>query len=165
MKINSIILSWDFFLALTLSIFVFCILPDQKSISLATSVYGVGISVLSIVFSIFFAALAIIISSGDNEFIQFLELEKNIYTNIIATFIFTIGTLFGALLLSLALYFYTNTFPDEAVAFQSKLIPIFIFFFLYSLLAAAISIFDSIRYAEYRTKFIQKLEKRKIQSS
>jgi hypothetical protein len=60
MKITpkQIILSWDFLLSIGITIFFAIVLSDSVSSEFAKDVYGVGISVLSIVFSVYWAVLS-----------------------------------------------------------------------------------------------------------
>ncbi len=59
----------DIVLAIVSAIF----LPSCVSNDLVAGYYSIGISVLSIVFSIYFAALAIIIASPPDDFVKFME--------------------------------------------------------------------------------------------
>jgi hypothetical protein len=154
MKIKDIFYSWDFILALLSSILILILLPYRIANEFAHDIYGIGISVLSIVFSVYFAALAIMIASSDDDFIRFLE-EEGDYTAIISTFKFSLLILFVALLYSLAIY----TVSSAQLAMDCKNQPfwwfvIFTFLFLWGLFAAANSTYDSITYAKFRTKFL-----------
>lgn len=131
-------------------------LPYQLPTDLAKDYYGIGISVLSIVFSVFFAALAVIITASDDDFVSFLDAEGD-YTELIFNFRFTLGLLFFALIYSLALYAYTAARISNSVKHQrSPFVIAFSFLFLWALFAAACSAYDAIKYAEYRKKFLQK---------
>ncbi len=72
-KVKSIIVSWDFILAVLIFVVLFISLPEYISLKVIEKVSNVYITILSITFSIFFAAFAIILSSSENEFILFLE--------------------------------------------------------------------------------------------
>src|ERR1039458_778761 len=104
-RIRRVIYSYDLILATLAALATAILCPSVISISMAKDFYGVGISVLSIVFSIFFAALAIVMSAGDNEFVAFLH-ENGAYSEIIWNFRFTVMILFGSLMLSIADYVY-----------------------------------------------------------
>jgi len=157
MKINTIILSWDFVISIIITLVTTIILPSKLNIEFCISFYNIGITVLSIVFSLFFAALAIIITSSDNEFIEFLE-EENDFTALINTFKVTLLMLFISLLYSIVIFVISNYFAkltDEPV-FQSKIyFLIFEFLFSYSLISTALSIKDTIVFSEIRTKFLK----------
>lgn len=92
---------------------LFCILlsPSWVPVSLAVGLLEMGIGVLSIVFSIFFAALAFIISASDDDFVSFIE-EDGYFTSIVKSFKWTVSSLFVALIYSILLYcvvlFYTE---------------------------------------------------------
>jgi hypothetical protein len=159
MKIKDILLSWDFLASLPISLVVAYLLPFWVSNEFAHDLYGIGISVLSIVFSVYFAALAIIISSSDDDFVRFLE-EEGDYTAIITTFEFSLGALFIALLYSLIMYAFTAAWIAHKFESQQYWwLAIFTFLFLYSLFAALNSTMDSITYAKFRTKYLKKKPK------
>ncbi len=122
--------------------------------ALVKDFYGTGIGVLSILFSVFFAALAIIISSSDDDFVAFLE-EDASYTRIVNTFRFTLVLLFVALLFSLCLYGYTSIRLHAGFLYQSRWWSlIFEFLFLYALLAGLAASLDSVSYSQHRSRFI-----------
>jgi len=155
MKLKDIFWSWDFVVAFPLSLFVGQILPYWVSNEFAHDLYGIGISVLSIVFSVYFAALAIIISSSDDDFVRFLE-EDGDYTAIISTFQFSLAALFVALIYSLVMYAFTAAWISHKYESQPFWwLGIFSFLFFYGLFAALTSTLDSIRYAKFRTKYLR----------
>lgn len=154
MKIKDIFWSWDFIVSLPVSVIVAYALPYWVSNKFAHDLFGIGISVLSIVFSVYFAALAIIISSSDDDFVRFLE-EEGDYTAIISTFQFALAALFVALIYSIVLYAFTATWISNKYDNQPFWwLSIFTFLFLYSLLAALNSTLDSIMYAKFRTRYL-----------
>lgn len=159
MKIKNIICSWDICIAFLITITIYLVLPDKINDDLAKDFYKIGISVLSIVFSIYFAAFAIIISASDDKFVLFLE-EEGHFTELLSHSKFTIILLFISLMFSLFCYGLTKLYNGDCVGHQSKYyLSIFIFLFIYSLFAALIAANDSISYAKYRTKFL-KLKKK-----
>jgi len=85
MMIKRVVFAWDFLLAIVGAIFIAVVFPCALPIDFAKDIYNVGISVLSIVFSVFFAALAIIMASSDDDFVRFLEKDGD-YTLLINTF-------------------------------------------------------------------------------
>jgi K+-sensing histidine kinase KdpD len=155
MKLKDLIY-WDLLLALVLAVLLGFILPDNIDNSFASTIYGVGISVLSIIFSVFFAALAIIISSGDNDFIHFLE-ENGDYSIIINSFRFSLILLFISLIVSIIMFVITSLWQSNNIATQPKIVlALFTFIFSYSLFVTANSSLDALKYAERRVIFIRK---------
>lgn len=158
-RLKQIVLSWDFIIAVCLTAIAFFLLADELVNTLCKEIYNVGISVLSIVFSVYFAALAIIISSSDDEFVRFLE-EVGDYSKLIATFKYTLFLLFAALMYSIALFSLTSIWINDQFLAQPKIFMlIFVFFFPYSLFAAVSVTFDAIQYAKYRSIFVNKRKK------
>lgn len=158
---KQIIVSWDFLVTLVITIVLFIVIENQIPSEFAKDIYGVGISVLSIVFSVYFAALALIITSGDDDFVHFLE-EEGDYTGIISTFKFSLLALFLALAYSIAAYAFTsarivygNNLGVDIVYQPRILITFFVFLFSYGLLAALRATLDSITYALFRVKFLR----------
>lgn len=155
MKIKSIIWSFDFIIAFLLAVVLEVYMPNLVSNSLVKEIYNVGISVLSIIFSIYFTALTIIISSGDNEFILFLEEEKT-FTALLAILKYTLIVLFLALVYSIGIFAATVSFLDVKWQHQQKeFCVVFAFLFSYSLLATVGSISNSIVYASKRIQFLR----------
>jgi hypothetical protein len=154
MSVRQILASWDFGVAVAVFVATAAFAPAWVPDALVRDFYGAGIAVLSILFSVFFAALAIIMSSSDDDFVAFLEEEKG-YTRIVGTFRFTLILLFAALLAALFLYAYTSVRLQAKVEYQSRWWSlIFGFLFLYALLAAFLAALDSVAYAKYRSRFI-----------
>lgn len=158
--LKEIIFSWDFIVSMLLTIALSFVLKDPISSEFAKDIYGVGISVLSIVFSVYFAALALIITSGDDDFVHFLE-EAGDYTGIIYTFKFSLIALFSALIYSIFIYAFTAAQIYQSKAGQVQVLQyefflwIFIFLFSYGLCAALGATLDSITYAMFRIKFLR----------
>jgi hypothetical protein len=162
MKITprQIILSWDFLVSIAITVFFAIVLGNSISSGFAKDVYGVGISVLSIVFSVYFAALALIITSGDDDFVHFLE-EEGDYTGIIDTFKFSLLVLFCALIYSILIYTFTSyqayqSALQQIEAYQPEIfLWVFVFSFSYGLFAALRATLDSITYALFRVRFLK----------
>jgi hypothetical protein len=153
--VRSILFSWDFMIAILIAIIAFWLLPCKVANDLARDVYNVGITSLSIIFSVYFAALAIIISSGDNDFIDFFD-EQGDYTRLIKSFRYALLALLLALLLSIFLYtaatvLFYGKHPDQ----PKFIMVVFSFFSSYGLLATFMAANDSIKYALYRVKFLR----------
>jgi ABC-type uncharacterized transport system fused permease/ATPase subunit len=132
------------------------LLPARISAEFTKDIYGVAISVLSIIVSVYFAALAIILSSGDNEFIKFLEEEEKLYTSLITTFKFTLTAIFSTLVLSIVLYGFTSyKLPDKGYLQHRSIFIAFASAFSYSLVSVILSVIDAMQYSKYRSKFIE----------
>ena len=152
--IKSILISWDLGISLAVALIIYFLFPHNVSNAFVKDLYGVGISVLSIVFSIFFAALAVIISTSDDAFVIFLE-EEGLYTHLINTFKFTLMISFFSLIYSIVLYVITSNWlillcMEQSIFFFS----FFIFLFSYSLTSTFSSCMDSIKYSHYRSKYL-----------
>jgi hypothetical protein len=154
MNLRKVLVSWDFGAAVALLAATAAFAPARVPNVLVKDFYGAAIAVLSILFSVFFAALAIIMSSSDDDFVAFLEEEKG-YTRIVSTFRFTLILLFMALLTALFLYVYTSVRLQAKVEYQSRWWSlIFGPLFLYALVAAFLASLDSVSYAKHRSRFI-----------
>ena len=115
----------------------------------------------SIIFAVFFAAFAIIMSAGDNEFISFLH-EDGSYTAIVWSFKFTVIALFASLLLALFDYSYAAFRISQKAELQSKYFLLaFAVCFIYSLVAVMQSVLDALKYSEVRVKYINLRKQRK----
>ncbi len=155
MKIRNVIVSLDTVLALLVTLITAFFLPDLLMASFCASFYSMGVTVLSIIFSLFFASLAIIMASPDNDFIAFLEEDKH-YTALMATFKITLVMLFVSLAYSIVLYVYSDYWVkiDENSKQYKLWFLVFVFFFTYSMMAAVLSVKDTIMFSVFRTKFI-----------
>lgn len=155
--VKSILISPDIALSVLVGFIVYILSPDLISNPFCKDIFSVGISILSIVFSVYFAALAFIISASDNDFIKFME-EKKQYTSIIGIFRVTLIILFLALLISIIAYVATLIMIETNYKYQYKwIISFFTFSFFYGLLAAFATTLDSIRFALSRANFIRKI--------
>ncbi|MCK8143323.1 hypothetical protein MW871_15950 [Flavobacterium sp. I-SCBP12n] len=167
-RFKAIILSWDFGITL-LSVFAtYLVLPEYINMNFALSFYNVAMTVLSIIFSLFFTAMAIIMSSSDNDFIEFLE-EKNTFTELLWSFKFTLFVLFLSLILSIILYsgtsYWIETNHNETWLQDYKLLLLLQFCFLYGMIATWFSIMDTVKFSKYRSDFLkeQKTKKQKTE--
>jgi hypothetical protein len=150
----NVLLSWDIILAAIISTTIWWFLPSDLDAGFVKDVYGVFISVLSIVFSVYFAALAFIITAGDNDFIHFLE-EDGSYMKIIASFRYVLILLLIALVFSLSIYIWTIYSMVMSCHIPTKILFVTdLFLFQYSVFAVSNSMFDAIKYAEFRSRFI-----------
>lgn len=150
------IMHYDFMAGLLVFIVSIFMLPSQISSLFAKDIYGVAITVLSIIFSIFFTALTIIITSSDDAFIKWL-VKNNYYKELTRLFKFTLTLLFIALVSALVLYLvtagYIADYADSAVQSKWWLI-VFSSLFAWSLIATGSSSLDAIKYAERRAIFL-----------
>jgi hypothetical protein len=154
MKLRSILISLDIWAAFAAAIAAYSLFPKWVPNEVAKDLFGVGIGVLSIIFSVFFAALAIIMAATDDEFLRFLNSEGD-YDAIIATFKYTLILLFSALITSLVLYARSAVLLSSSVKHQSRwFMEVFSFLFLYSLFASLSATRDAIRYSEFRSQFV-----------
>lgn len=157
-RFKAIILSWDFGITL-LSVFAtYLVLPEYINMNFALSFYNVAMTVLSIIFSLFFTAMAIIMSSSDNDFIEFLE-EKNTFTELLWSFKFTLFVLFLSLILSIILYsgtsYWIETNHNETWLQDYRLLLLLQFCFLYGMIATWFSIMDTVKFSKYRSDFLK----------
>jgi hypothetical protein len=154
MKPLDLIFSWDTGAAVILAGLLWWLLPNPMPGEFCKDIYAVGISVLSILFSLWAAALALLMTSPDDEFVRFMEQEGD-YTFLVGTFKVTLVSLFVALAASIGLYAGT-AFALGTVRTQNKAWMVgFAFMATYALVAALLSMLDSIRYAERRVKFLK----------
>jgi hypothetical protein len=168
-KVKSIIFSIDLLVAILLTLVVSVCLPKMIEAEFTTSFYSVGISVLSIVFSLFFAALAIIISSSDSKFVDYMENENGevkMYTLLLFTFKATLVMLFVGLSYSILINSYTDYFIKHSknkIFITKWFFVFFVLLFSYSMLATAMSIKDTFRFTTLRLRYIDflKLEEKK----
>lgn len=150
-----IVFSWDWIVAFAIVLAASFLIPEKPSVQFAKELFSIGISVLAIVFSLFLTSLAILITSGDNEFIRFLE-EDGSYRSIVATFKVTFALLAISLVLAIVLSAITLRMSEiEPQAIASKWLLLgFSFLGMYALLATVQSSFDMLKYAELRARFL-----------
>ena len=146
-------------LALLSVIITYFILPEYINMKFALSFYNVAMTVLSIIFSLFFTAMAIIMSSSDNDFIEFLE-QKNTFTELLWSFKVTLFILFLSLILSIILYsgtsYWIETNSNGEWRQNSMLLLILEFCFLYGMIATWFCIMDTVKFSKYRAIFLNK---------
>lgn len=163
MRVSNIILSWDFLVSIILTLVTALILPTMLNMGFCEAFYNIGITVLSIIFSLFFASLAIVMTSSDNEFIDFLE-ENNDFTALLNTFKVTLFMLFLGLIYSIILFvstnYFINIFGDKYQQHKIFFL-LFEFLFSYSLLATALSVKDTIVFSILRAKYLKKRKENK----
>jgi len=154
-KIDEVIFCWDFIVSMIIAVSCGILLPKYLNIEFLNSMYSIAVTLLSILFSLFFAALTLIMISNADDFILFLE-EDNIYSGIIATFKITLIITFISLLISIIMYAQTMFLIKENYINQNKIFfIIFVFSLFYSLFAIINSVIDSIKYSEKRIQYIK----------
>jgi len=155
MKLKDILISWDFIIAILITSGLYFLIDFWVDNAFVITAYQIGISVLSIVFSVFFAALAIIISSSDDDFVSFLD-ETGDYTAIISTFKFSLMILFFALVYSIVLTVITSYWINIGHKNQQFFFFIlFTFLFSWGLFATLNSTLDAIKYSSFRTEYLK----------
>ncbi|WP_157530526.1 hypothetical protein [Hymenobacter norwichensis] len=155
MKLKDIIVSWDLALALVVGGLTYYYSPDRVFHDIALAFYNTGVSVLSILFSVYFAALAIILSSSSDEFVKFLEKDGS-YSAIINLYKYTLAVLFVGLVTSISLSLVTSFKAKGPVNNQSQFyISTFAFLFSYAVFCSYNSARDAIAYSMYRMKFLK----------
>lgn len=160
--LKSIFISWDFLVAMLVAIALYLFLPSLIPVQIVKPIYEVSISVLSVIFSVFFAALAVLITAGDNEFVRFLE-EDGSYRRIIFTFKVTLILLFIALLFSIISFVMILPYTETNIQFlyTKEMVVLFAFFGLYALFASISSTMDAIKYAEFRAAYLEITKEKK----
>ncbi|GAB3571417.1 hypothetical protein [Hymenobacter daeguensis] len=155
MTFKSIILSWDLAGAILVLMLSYYLLPDCVSQDFAVVCYNTGVSVLSILFSVYFAALAIILSSSSDEFVAFLEKDGS-YSAIIGLYKYTLKVLFIGLVFSIAASVATSYLNNIGIKEQGKLfVSSFLSLFFYGVFCSYNSAKDAISYSMYRMKFLK----------
>jgi hypothetical protein len=151
--VNNIILSWDTIIALMATMASIIIVPNNINNEFCTTIYGTAISVLSIIFSIFFASLAVIMAFPDNEFIEFIEHPTNMFSRLISYFKITLGALFLALIYTIFIFMLSN-YTKQNTTCTKPLFCIFIFLFTYGLFATAFAVLVTLKLTINRAKYI-----------
>lgn len=160
--IRTYLLSPDTGFALAVAIALAILGPQAYPVEFAKDAYSTGIAVLSIVFSVFFAAMANIISASDDEFVMYL-LERDHYRQIIDAFRVTLFSLGVALASSVVLYLATSlSISLNASSTSSKVTEQSSFWFVgfavlftYGMGAAFGVAMDAIRWAKARSVFLE----------
>jgi hypothetical protein len=153
-NIRIFIWSLDTLLASLGALVAFLVLPRCVDSSFSVDILSVGISVLSIVFSIFFASLTFIISSSNDNFVDFLN-KKGHLDEIILMYRWTLASLFVSLIYSISSYSYVSYVEISGESVQRYIIILFAFLFIYSLVASLLSTESAIKYAKRRAEFIR----------
>lgn len=157
MKLKNIIFSYDTYIAIIAFALTYWLLPKFVRHDFCLGFYSIGITVLSIIFSIFFASLANMAGSSNDDFIKFLEEEKT-YSTLLESFKFTLQALFIGLIFAIVAYLITDCqikFAKPLQGAQHKIfISLFASIFTYGLTATGLTVKDSILYSKYRADFL-----------
>jgi len=151
--VNNIILSWDTIIALVVTMASIIFVPNNITNEFCTTIYGTAISVLSIIFSIFFASLAVIMAFPDNEFIEFIEHPTNMFSRLIRYFKITLGALFLALIYTICIFILSN-YTKQNTSYTKPFFCIFIFLFTYGLFATAFAVLVTLKLTINRATYI-----------
>lgn len=155
--IENVIKSWDLWVSIFVATFFFFLYQDNISLEKCEKIFEVCIAFLSIIFSVYYAAYAVLVASGDDDFIRFLE-EDGSYMDIILTFRYTLVLLFVSLFFSISLYFYSLLSLIDGI--NASLMSVYFFIVMYALFAVVQSSLDAVKYSEYRVRFL-KIKKNK----
>ncbi len=159
-NLKSIVWSADFGVAAVAAV-GFCIaLTDTVAAATAVEIYQLAVSVLSIVFAVYFAALAIIVAAPDDDFVRFLE-EEGDFTRLVWAQRYCLRALFVALTLSIGLYvrLVIAAGPDRQGVEPSWLLTLQMFVSAYALLATLLSAGDCINFAQRRAEYARRDDK------
>jgi hypothetical protein len=154
-RLKSVFVSWDMAITVLVTGVACFIVPNYLNMKFLISIYNMSITILALIFSLFFAALAIIMSSSENDFIDFLEEEK-LFSQLLWSFKVTLIILFLSLIYSVILYTITSYQIEtyhEAYLQHNLFFLILLAMFTYSMGATCLSVYDTIKFSEYRSKF------------
>lgn len=147
--------SADLAFAVGVAVIVHAALDRTVSLTLAKDLCSLSINVLAIVFAIYLAALGLIMSSGNDQFVKFLS-KEGYFDRFIWTYKFTLGIVFSALFFSCSEYLYVDILAERKINFISRYhVILVVALFVYAISAATLSTMDAIRYSETRRKFIE----------
>lgn len=158
-KLRKLFRSRDFYAAAMAGLLVLLFAPDWVSLTLAKEVLSITVSVLAIIFSVFFAGVAVIITAGDNDFIAFLQLDGT-FTRILWSYKATLMILFGALVFSLGFLLTVLVYSEMSpILPSSAYVPKWALVALavasvWALFAALGAAADAILYANLRVRYI-----------
>jgi hypothetical protein len=150
---KKIVLSWDTIISLVVTAVAWKFIPEDVTNKLALSIYGTAITVLAIIFSIFFASLAVILAFPDNEFIVFIEAPGKLFSRLLVFFRTTLAALFVSLVYTIGVYVSLSFCDPESETLQGLFIA-FIFLFTYSLFATAIAVDVTLKLTSRRAGYL-----------
>lgn len=152
-KVETYILSYDTILGLIALILGILFVPEKIENSVCIAVYGTAIAVLSIIFSIFFASLAVILAFPDNEFIIFIERGNRLFSRMLAYFKATLFILFASLIFNIVIYIHAslNGYNTE---YNRPIFLVFLFIFTYSLIATITAVIVTLKLTQSRSDYL-----------
>lgn len=151
------LLGADLVFALAVACVLLSVTPTSVRVGPARDFYSVCASVLSIVFSVFTASLAVIVASPDDKFVRFLE-KEGLYGDLLFGFRVTLGALFFALVYSIVAYAWSAFQFDAQVPRQHRFgLIVGASLLAYSLGATLSSAYSAIKYAEKKAEFLQRI--------
>ena len=156
---NLISRHWDLLISLLIGAECLQALPNRLSVAFLKDFYYAGLSILALVFSVVFAAITLLSSIGDNDFLLFLEEEDAALSKLLASFGITLTALFVSLAISIGCY----GIAAYRSAGSMKDMPCWQFAcycvaLSYSLLSACLVGNDVIRFARLRARFLAERE-------
>jgi hypothetical protein len=124
------------------------------AVTAASAVYSTSISVLAIIFAVFFAALAVIITAPVDDFIRFMEQGDQFYTELVRSYRWCLYWLFGALASGMVL-FTRCAFVQHPESYHEPrwVIVSFVSIVAYALAATLSAVGDCITFAQTRAEF------------
>ncbi|GAB3890067.1 hypothetical protein [Spirosoma agri] len=154
-RIESYILSYDTILGLIALILGVLFVPDKIENSVCVAIYGTAIAVLSIIFSIFFASLAVILAFPDNEFIVFIEKGNKLFSRMLAYFKATLFILFISLIFNIVIYIHASL-NGSNTEHNRPIFLTFLFVFTYSLIATITAVIVTLKLTQSRSDYLAK---------
>ncbi len=157
--IKSIVISWDFITAVSATILTL-LFRVQIPIPVGRDIAGFNVTLGALVFSVYFAALALVAATDDDEFLRFAA-KEGAYAKLIGVFRTTLVLLFVTLLLSIGVYLYTlyQSYLQPQSMVPTWLVSLFAFTILYPLFASINAAFDAGKYAQRRALFLQTIQR------
>lgn len=158
-RLKSFFFSYDFAASLILGVVLYIYIPEYLRMNFMITYYNIIITTISIIFSLMFASCSILMSSSDDEFINFLN-EKGDFDNLLWTFRITLVALFVSLLYALIVFVGSSYLVETAVEGQ-KWEQHKIFFVtltiitVYGLIATYLSVIDTLHFSQFRSKFLK----------
>lgn len=154
-----VLLAWDLILSGAAAIVLWVALPAEVANAFAKDIYELAATVLAVVFSVFVAALAIVMSAGDRGFAKFVAEEGSLEV-IVFGFKWTLGLLFAGLLAAVFLYGVTSWWATNEVDSQPRWILAALSFLLLYGISATLSVaFAAVRHSQLHVAYLRLAEK------
>ncbi len=155
-KIKNRFISWDFMLSLCLAGAVYFVLPDQVPVRFTGTLYAVGISVLCMCIFYFLAVLALLVSSSDEHFLDYLGRQGDFF-RVLNTYKYTLVVQFLALIYTLGLFGmvqWIQYVPPQADSQNKWWFLTFVFGLAYGIFMALESSLDSLDFLKKRVSYL-----------